>query len=287
MIIRYADDLVVLHRDREVIEQAKQVLIEWLATMGLELKDSKTRYTHTLDQCEGNTGFDFLGCTVRQYTVGKTHARKTRGRTHGRIPFVTLIQPSKTAQERHYQALIMNKLLWGWAKRRHRKKSAHWIKQRYWQPDGTRYTFATWDRLDLFYHADTAIEEHVKVSGTRSPFDGDWVYWGKRLGHYPDLTKRQARLLKRQQGKCTYCGLYFISEDVLEIDHIVPPRYGGRDEYTNWQLLHRHCHDAKTAYDHKIYERGTDDNSQVVEEPCEVKVSRTVLKTSRMGDCPA
>ncbi|MGC9503609.1 MAG: hypothetical protein ACP5D4_07705, partial [Baaleninema sp.] len=32
---------------------------------------------------------------------------------------------------------------------------------------------------------------------------------------------------------------------------------------------------------------GTHDKSQVVEEPCEVKVSRTVLKTSRVGDCPA
>jgi len=42
--------------------------------MGLELKDAKTRFAHTLEakeECHGNVGFDFLGFTIRQYPVGK------------------------------------------------------------------------------------------------------------------------------------------------------------------------------------------------------------------------
>jgi RNA-directed DNA polymerase len=35
----------------------------------------------------------------------------------------------------------------------------------------------------------------------------------------------------------------------MEVDHIIPKSKGGLDEYKNWQLLHRHCHDAKTARD--------------------------------------
>ena len=60
-VIRYADDLVVLHPDLKVIEAAKQTVSQWLDSMGLELKPSKTQITHTLNHHEGNVGFDFLG----------------------------------------------------------------------------------------------------------------------------------------------------------------------------------------------------------------------------------
>ncbi|WP_458575342.1 HNH endonuclease [Limnospira platensis] len=38
----------------------------------------------------------------------------------------------------------------------------------------------------------------------------------------------------------------------MEVDHIVPRSHGGKDEYKNLQLLHRHCHDDKTALDEEI-----------------------------------
>jgi RNA-directed DNA polymerase len=37
--------------------------------------------------------------------------------------------------------------------------------------------------------------------------------------------------------------------DVMEIDHIIPKSKGGKDEYKNLQLLHRHCHDTKSTTD--------------------------------------
>jgi RNA-directed DNA polymerase len=39
--VRYADDFVCLHPDREVIDKAKSVLIDWLDEVGLELSESK------------------------------------------------------------------------------------------------------------------------------------------------------------------------------------------------------------------------------------------------------
>lgn len=47
-IIRYADDLVVLHRDKTAIEHCQRLTADWLAGMGLELSPSKTRIAHTL-----------------------------------------------------------------------------------------------------------------------------------------------------------------------------------------------------------------------------------------------
>jgi hypothetical protein len=43
--------------------------------------------------------------------------------------------------------------------------------------------------------------------------------------------------------------LFFKDEDVMEIDHIIPKSKSGSDEHKNLQLLHRHCHDHKTAND--------------------------------------
>ena len=80
-----------------------------------------------------------------------------------------------------------------------------------------------------------------------------------------------AYLLKSQKGKCALCGLYLKDGDLLEVDHLIPKSLGGTDLYVNLQLLHRHCHDQKTATDGSVAaKRGTNDNSQTVEEPDEV-----------------
>lgn len=50
-------------------------------------------------------------------------------------------------------------------------------------------------------------------------------------------------------GKCSYCGLYFTSTDIVEVDHEIPKSLGGKDTYGNLRLLHKHCHDTKTAND--------------------------------------
>lgn len=69
------------------------------------------------------------------------------------------------------------------------------------------------------------------------------------MGTHPEVTKGVATLLKKQKGKCSHCGLFFKDEDLLEKDHIIPKANGGNNSYNNLQLLHRHCHDTKTAAD--------------------------------------
>jgi RNA-directed DNA polymerase len=106
--VRYADDFVVFHPTEEGICKAKAVVEAWIKDMGLEMKPSKTRITHTLQAYQGTRGFDFLGWTVRQYPVGKTHSGKLHQRPLG---FKTIIKPSKEAEKRHRAELgeIMRK----------------------------------------------------------------------------------------------------------------------------------------------------------------------------------
>ncbi|MEB3883486.1 HNH endonuclease signature motif containing protein, partial [Lyngbya sp. CCY1209] len=94
-------------------------------------------------------------------------------------------------------------------------------------------------------------------------YDGNWVYWATRRGKSPEISNREARLLKDQKGKCKWCGQHFTIEDKLETDHIIPKRLGGKDDYKNLQLLHRHCHDAKTAIDGSQSKSRTHDNETV------------------------
>jgi RNA-directed DNA polymerase len=288
-VIRYADDFVALHEDAAVIRHVQQLASTWLADLGLELKPSKTRITHTLHPYEGNIGFDFLGFEIRQYPAGKTHTGKAnRGKPLG---FKTHIKPSKEAQKRHQQTLrevirkhqaatqeaVINHLnpiirgwvnyystvvskmtfakmstlmfakLWSWATRRHPKKSGHWIAEKYWRLETGHWDFATKEGKKLYQHPQKAIQRHTKVKGTASPYDGNMIYWAKRLRENPLLSGTLGRLLQRDKGKCRWCELYLKDGDLLEIDHITLKSEGGGEELSNKCVVHRHCHDQRHA----------------------------------------
>jgi RNA-directed DNA polymerase len=143
-----------------------------------------------------------------------------------------------------------------WGKRRHNNKTEKWIRERYWQTiqegDYKASKFATNERgklSRLLSHAEIPIVRHEKVKSNKSPFDGDLIYWSARLGEHPEMDAMRAKLLKQQNGKCAYCCLNFMDGDLLETDHKTPKSLGGKDSLSNYQLLHRHCHDKKTAND--------------------------------------
>jgi RNA-directed DNA polymerase len=159
-----------------------------------------------------------------------------------------------------------------WAERRHPMKSKSWVANKYWHTHGLKtWVFSARDEdgMRLLSHSETEIKRHTKVKGEKSPFDGDWIYWTTRIGKHPEVSTRMATLLKKQKGKCNHCGLNFNSEDLLEIDHIIPKSKGGKDMYNNLQILHRHCHDDKTAKDGSL--NRTHDKGFIGEEPCEVE----------------
>jgi RNA-directed DNA polymerase len=176
-----------------------------------------------------------------------------------------------------------------WGRHRHSHLGIQRSVSKYWHTVGNN----NWRFLEpksnclLPLHTDTSLRRHIKVKGTRSLYDGDWVYWSTRMGRYPMTSRSVSTLLKRQGGRCPSCGLYFKDEDSIETDHKVPRILGGKLGLDNLQLLHRHCHDVKTRRDWKSIKsqrRGMYDQHLTVEEPCAVKAARTVLKPSERGD---
>jgi RNA-directed DNA polymerase len=80
ILVRYANDFVILHQSREVIEQAQTFLREWLRCMGLELHSDKIQIVNT------GSGFQFIGFSINHiWKWGKVR---------------TLITPSRESRQR-------------------------------------------------------------------------------------------------------------------------------------------------------------------------------------------
>jgi RNA-directed DNA polymerase len=293
-VIRYADDFVVMHENKEVIEDAKVIIAEWLKERGLELSEEKTRIVHSTE------GFDFLGFNVRHYDNETTGYRAKK--FANKQGFKLLIKPSKKSIKAHSDKIkqilrqmkaapqdevikklnpiikgwsnyfrigvsseTFNKLehliwekLWAWSKRRHPNKGKWWIANKYFHTIGKRkWRFATTKdkQIDqvLNLYSDTKIKRHVKVKAGKSFYDGDDIYWAKRLrGGYGDITPSKAKMLKFQDGKCAYCDAVFKNGDLMEAHHKTHRAAGGMDKYGNLILMHRHCHDQYHAQHLKI-----------------------------------
>jgi len=135
-----------------------------------------------------------------------------------------------------------------WSRRRHPNKSARWITNRYWhESDGQRWYFRVPDGIRLIRHTAMHQEQYIKVRGMASPYDGNLIYWSRRLRTHWATGSPMARLLRRQHGRCSSCGLTFRDGDRLEMHHIVRPADGGTNLDSNLQALHVHCHDQLTA----------------------------------------
>ncbi|MEK8020470.1 MAG: group II intron reverse transcriptase/maturase [Candidatus Parabeggiatoa sp.] len=279
----YADDFVVLHENEEVIKEAKMRIAKWcMEKMGVELNESKTRISHT------STGFDFLGFNIRQYPVttnklgfktlikpskdsikkhlNAIHDVLKRNKAAPQEAVISKLNPIISGWSNYFSHVVSKEIFskidndvwmktWKWACRRHNNKGLKWVKEKYFKEDGTRnWVFKTEVKSKIYTlkkHSDTKIVRHVKVKGTKHIFDGDTIYWVKRGQKDPTLSTRVQKLLKSQDGKCKWCNLEFSCEDIKEVDHLKPKKDGGKDVYSNLQLLHGHCHDTKTLNDAK------------------------------------
>jgi RNA-directed DNA polymerase len=108
-VIRYADDFVILHDDIKVILHCKAETQKFLSLIGLELPNSKTRITHTLEvndldskliNFDGVIGFNFLGFTIKQFKLKHRTANN-----QGTKRYKTLIYPSKDSTNKHQKKL--------------------------------------------------------------------------------------------------------------------------------------------------------------------------------------
>ncbi|MGW5466255.1 group II intron reverse transcriptase/maturase [Streptomyces sp. NPDC003996] len=265
VLVRYADDFVVLCHDEAQVHQVRTRLEDWLKPRGLRFNEEKTKVVH-LDE-----GFDFLGFTVRR-TGGKLITKpstaackrlRERLRTevkslHGSNADAVLrrLVPIVRGWAAYYRGVsstttfasldhYMWRLTWNWARRGHPKKSRYWVVDRYFgrfHPSRQdRWVFG--DRNSgafLPKFSWTGIVRHQLVKGGASPDNPALVeYWQDRRRRKapPPMDKTSLALAVRQQGLCPLCKQALIVGAEYEPDS---PR-----EWINWfaaskKMLHKH-----------------------------------------------
>lgn len=317
-VIRYADDFVIIHKEKSIIQEAKEEIAKWLRNgPRLEISEAKTSIV------DSNDGFDFLGFSIITVIRGRPRVKiypSRKSQTTLLVKVRNIIQNNRSASTYnliltlrpviigwanyfrfsecqevfHKLTYLIHQKLRAWVFRRDTRNGRMKVKQRYFPSgktyyyDGTRHQdnwILTGKQLGkkgemqeiwLPHMVWVKSKKWVKIKSDKSPFDGDNVYWAKRTLNKGNWSIRQRKLIKRQNGYCTWCKTLFTEDSFVEVDHIIPRSLRGKDEYKNLQLLHKHCHIEKSRIDGS---RGKKTNIQLGQEPDEVKVSRPDLST--------
>lgn len=215
VLVRFADDFVVLCSSLREARRTLHEINAWLRSKGLKIAQDKTRIVHVDD------GFDFLGVNVKHY---KTNAlKKTRGK-------VLLMQPSKGSlvdlkrrlkQEWHSlrgkppRTVVyrLNPIIRGWANyfkyyvsTNALRSLSHWTHKKTWRhatrshPNkGLRWVYNNYfghfisSQKDRWVYGDKQSGDHLRkftwtnrqrhtiVKGRHSVYDpGLKTYWAKR-----------------------------------------------------------------------------------------------------------
>ena len=255
-IIVYADDFVVIAKERWIIEELKEVIKVWcMEKMEVELSTEPPRITNIYE------GFDFLGCNVRKYKITKSKTlikpskesiksiktkikdmcKANRGISQEKL--IRRLNPIIRGWENYHDSNVAKKIissvdnyiferLWIWAIKRHETKGKVWIKKKYWQKEGKRnWVFKTKD-YEIYKMASTKITRHIKSE--HHIFDGKEEYWNKRIlmNKNGNKTKKEKCLVK-QKFNCNHCGQVFKHDSIIELDHIIPKSCGGDEQSTN------------------------------------------------------
>ncbi|TDD72205.1 group II intron reverse transcriptase/maturase [Actinomadura darangshiensis] len=281
ILIRYADDFVVLCHEKEEAEAARMRLGEWLAPRGLGFNSEKTRVVHL------NEGFDFLGFNVRRYG-GQLLIKPSRAaikrikqrlrdeaialRGANAAAVITKLNPIIRGWAAYYRVAVSSetfstldhyvwRLTYKWARYTHPLKSRTWVVNRYFGKHNPsredRWVFGNPANTSyLIKFAWTRIERHDMVKGRASMDDPALAdYWAaRRRKKVPTtLDKRTYSMAYRQKGLCPICRQDLIDGAEYQPDN---PR-----EWIEWfaackRRLHKH---------HLVYRSlgGADDRSNL------------------------
>jgi RNA-directed DNA polymerase len=211
----------------------------------LSLNEAKTQIVHA------STGFDFLGFNVRRYQTrqggkllikpSKTAIKRIRQRLSAEVralrgatpaDIIGTLNPIIRGWAAYYRPVVASEtfgrldshlwpLLYRWARRRHPRKSRHWVAGRYFgqfnKTRRDRWVFGDRDSgAYLHKFAWTRIVRHPSVTGAASPDDPALArYWADRRRRQPPHpgTGTTLRLIHAQHGRCPLCGDYLLHTD--------------------------------------------------------------------------
>jgi RNA-directed DNA polymerase len=280
VLVRYADDFVILCESKEDAIKAQEQAEQFLLKRGLSLSTEKTKIVHLSE------GFDFLGFNVRHYETpvtqtgwkllikpnkGLIKSTKSKIRTaflkhkgnHVGL-LINEINPIITGIAQYCRKAIASRIFsylddYLYTRQRryadfiHHNKSNKWKKNKYWG----RLNLS---REDKWVFGDKSkgtymlkfswfnIERHVMVIKSHSPDNPELKdYWKKRyktkaMDEAQKFNKKKEMVAKKQDYTCTVCGESLFNDEPIDLHHKIPRSKGGKDEIKNLTWVHQYCH---------------------------------------------
>jgi RNA-directed DNA polymerase len=278
-LVRYADDFVITGTSARLLREKVQPLVaHFLAERGLELSHEKTSITHREDGFDflGEyirryaNGKVLLKPSVQNVRAFLAKIKETL-RVYGGSARVgdLILRLNQQIQgwalyHRHASsartyARVDDRIfamLWRWLQRRHRNKGPKWVKKKYfckhedrrWVLRGTCSTKGGEHyEVHLLKAAAIRIQRHTLIRQEANPYEPRWEsYFAARLQEKLSATlagRSTIRLLwEDQQRKCPRCGQLLGEDEEWHLHHRHWRVYGGGDEITNLELVHKNCH---------------------------------------------
>jgi len=283
-IIRYADDIIVTGKNKEILLVIKEKIEEFLLKRGLVLNQKKTRIVNIQE------GIDLLGFNLRRFPF------RPRLNNYNGQDTVLIVKPSKKGiqklkdriieatenEHRPIEAIIreLNPVLRGWAE--HKRISYHsqetfitldhfiWTRMTQWAKrkgkGSKRNAINQWivstatrkwnwaagkkKKLLLLNLAETPIIKVPLLKLDKNPYLlENKEYYDKRKSGLV-TAKFHAAIYKKQKNLCPVCGDNLFNGERVEMHHLIPQAKGGKYKLNNCQALHRTCH-VKVTYSNK------------------------------------
>lgn len=182
-IVRYADDFVIVHRNKEILLKCIQECKKWLAQMGLEINEEKSSIR------DGREGFNFLGfqiIQVRKTTVGR-YKTKIIPSTKSQKAFlekIRMILKKSKAVSSYYLIQSLRPVIIGWA---------NYYKYCECKAVFTKLTHSIFQKIRAWVFRRSSRKGRLNVkqvyfpSGRSYQFDGsehfdNWILVGKTKG---------------------------------------------------------------------------------------------------------
>ncbi len=243
---------------------------------GLELSKEKTRIVHLKE------GFDFLGFNIRQYQVTNTKTewkllikpskesilnirRKLRQqwlnlKGHSVKAVIGKLNSIIRGEANYFRIGVASEAFsalddWmfkrecKYVNRTHPNKNKKWRKDRYWGK-------LNLEKNDKWVFGDKStgkhilkfswfkIKRHKLVVGRSSPDDPTLKeYWEKREKNKVSNHSKSIQKIAEKQGHiCQVCGQSLYDGEEIHKHHKIPKSKGGKDTYSNLELVHFYCH---------------------------------------------
>ena len=262
-LVRYADDFIVTAATKEIAEEAKEIIRDFLCTRGLELSEEKTLITHVDD------GFDMLGWTFRRFKeklIVKPSKKSVkalnaslhntvleRGKAWRQEDLIRVLNLQLRGWANYHQSVcakdtfsradhILYEMLWRWAKRRHPQKNRKWITANYWYSKGLRNWVFSTKNAELIRLGEVPVIRHTKVRMSANTYlDSEYFIQRKFQNGMKRLSGRFKKIWRNQNGCCYHCGQPMEISDEREIFYKIPKSMGGKDDVPNMAYVHKYC----------------------------------------------